>query len=342
MTDPAFQRLLDRASEALPPPVLEYVLQGSGDGLSAQDAPRAWSQMRLRPRVLTDVTRVDLRTELPGPSQALCFGVAPTTLQGHVHPQGEVAMARACHAAGQVMVVSSNAGRPFAEIGETGVDWWLQAYLPQRRELALPLLHRAVAAGASAIVLTADTPVVGTKRNAAEPVWDLVDPGSQRVNFDAGNDEAVADKARDLSPADIAWLAETAGLPVVVKGVLRGDDAATALEAGAAAVWVSNHGGRQLDRAISTAAALPEVRAGVGDDATVLVDGGIRSGLDVLTALACGADAVFAGRPPLLALVDGEAGVRAWQQRWTTELTEAMRLAGVNSPSEVRRADLIG
>jgi 4-hydroxymandelate oxidase len=237
------------------------------------------------------------------------------------------------------MVVSSNAGTTFADIGATGVRWWLQAYLPADRSLAAGLLERAVAAGAEAVVLTADTPVVGTKYAAGDQVvWDLVDPAWLRVNFDAGYDDraAGAAKATDLTAADLQQVREVTGLPVVVKGVLRADDARTCVEAGAAAVWVSTHGGRQLDRALPTADALPAVAAAVGDRAQVYVDGGIRSGLDVLAGLALGADAVFLGRLPLLALVDGASGVGRLHAVLREEVVEAMRLAGCPTVADTR------
>jgi 4-hydroxymandelate oxidase len=194
------------------------------------------------------------------------------------------------------------------------------------------LLDRAVAAGASAIVLTADTPVVGTKYAAGRTVWEAVDPESLRVNFDRGHDpRGAARKARDLSAADLAWLAARTGLPVVVKGVLHHGDVDPCLQAGAAAVWVSNHGGRQLDRAISTASALPAVADAVRGRVQVYVDGGVRSGLDVLAALALGADAVFLGRLPLYALVEGENGVSRMHAELAEQLAEALRLAGIDT-----------
>jgi 4-hydroxymandelate oxidase len=233
------------------------------------------------------------------------------------------------------MAVSSNAGTPFADIGATGVRWWLQIYLPQDRLLAAPLLDRAVEAGATAVVLTVDTPVVGTKYVADRPVWDVIDPETLRVNFDPGYAESPgAGKARDLGPADLAWLVERTGLPVVVKGVLHPDDARQCVEAGAAAVWVSNHGGRQLDRAMTTAAALPAVVAAVRGDAQVYVDGGLRSGLDVLAALSLGADAAFLGRVPLYALADGAEGVSRMHAELAVQLADGLRLAGCRTPAE--------
>lgn len=330
--------LEQRARHTVPPHVLEYVLQGAGASITVAEAAAAWREVRLAPRVLRDVTRTDLTTRLLGHDYQAPWGVAPTTLQRSVHRDGELAMARACADAGSLLVVSSNAGTRFEEIGATGVGWWLQAYLPRDRGLALPLLARAVSAGARAIVLTVDTPVVGSKvSHSGGTVFDAVARRHVRVNFDAGyDDQPGAEKATDLGPADIAWLREQTGLPVVVKGVLRGDDAINCVDAGAAALWVSNHGGRQLDRTVSTASALPAVRDAVGESAEVYVDGGLTSGLDVLTALALGADAAFVGRAALLALAGGEAGVRRWHDEIRTELTEALRLSGSVKPRDAR------
>jgi 4-hydroxymandelate oxidase len=328
--------LEDRARQDLSVPLFHYLAQGAADGITAGEARGAWSAHRLLPHVLRDVTHVDTRTSLLGHEIAAPIAVAPSTLQRAVHPGGELAMARATAAAGSLMVVSSNAGTPFAEIGATGVTWWLQAYLPADRTLAEPLLARAVDAGARAVVLTVDTPVVGTKYDAAaQSVWEVTDPALLRVNFDASYaQEPGAEKASDLGPHDIGWLAETTGLPVVVKGVLRPDDARRCVQAGAAGVWVSNHGGRQLDRAVPTAHALPAVAAAVGRGAEVYVDGGVRSGLDVLTALALGARAAFLGRLPLFALTGGEPDVARMHAELVQELVEALRLAGCRRPED--------
>jgi 4-hydroxymandelate oxidase len=220
------------------------------------------------PHVLRDVKTVDPAVRLLGTDFASPVGVAPTTLQRAVHPDGELAMARACSEAGSPLVVSSNAGTPFADIGATGAAWWLQAYLPADRTLAEPMLAAAVGAGASAVVLTVGTPVVGTKYADGPSVWETIDPGMLRVNFGPlYNDTAPgSEKATDLGPRDIGWLRETTALPVVVKGVVRPDDARRAIQAGAAAVWVSNNGGRQLDRTVSTAVALPSVVSAVGGE----------------------------------------------------------------------------
>lgn len=329
--------LEESARRSLPPEVFEYVSQGAREGVTASAATAAWRAVRFRPRVFRGVADVDLRTRLLGEEFAVPWGIAPTTLQRTVHADGELAMARATAEAGGLMVVSSNAGTPFAEIAGTGVRWWLQAYLPADRELAGPMLDRAVAAGAGAVVLTVDTPAVATKYIADQAIWASVDPDTVRVNFDAGHEPQAADKARNLGPGDLAWLRERTGLPVVVKGVLRDDDARRCVEAGVAAVWVSNHGGRQLDRTVATARALPEVVAGVDGRADVYVDGGARTGLDVLAGLALGAQAVFLGRLPLYALVDGREGVFRMHAELAEQVREALLLAGCGAPREARQ-----
>ncbi len=336
--------LAAQAQRALPRDVYDYVAQGARESVTAGEAAHAWARHRLHPHVLRDVTDVDLGVDLLGWTSRLPWGVAPTTLQRAVHPDGEVAVARATARAGGVMVVSSNAGTAFEDIAATGVHWWLQAYLPSDRTAAVPLLRRAVAAGASAVVLTVDTPVVALKYAVQRAEVERAHPGLVGVNHSdpasTGTSTSVPDqgleKALDLGPHDLDWLAATTGLPTVVKGVLRPDDAVRCVQAGARAVWVSNHGGRQLDRAASTASVLPSVVRAVDGRAQVLVDGGIRSGLDVLTALALGADGVFLGRPVLYALVDGESGVSRLHGELERQSREALRLAGCSSVRETR------
>jgi 4-hydroxymandelate oxidase len=301
--------LEQHATRQLPPPVSEYFNQGASAGLATSEAPVAWDRVRFRPRILRDVSAVRTATRVLGQELATPILIAPTTLQRAAHPDGEVATARGAAAAGSLMVVSSNSGSDFGDIAATGVQWWLQAYVLRDRGLTTAMLQRGREAGASAIVLTVDTPVVGRKRYAGQPVWDVVPEHLLRANFDVGGlPEAALDKADDLTPDAIGWLHEVTGLPVIVKGVLRDDDARTLVAAGAAAVYVSNHGGRQLDQAIATAGALPEIAAAVaGTGAEVYVDGGLRRAEHVLAALALGARAIFLGRPVLWALAAGGA-----------------------------------
>jgi 4-hydroxymandelate oxidase len=330
-------RWLDRveslAAERLPGPVFRYLAEGARDEVTLREAVAAWTAVRFVPRVLRDVRRVDTATTLLGTRFAMPVGIAPMTLQRAADPDGELAMARAAAEAGIPLVVSSNAGSTFAEIAATGVAWWLQVYVAADRGVTEPLLDAAVATGAGAMVLTADTPVVGTHYPGAGPwVWDVADPawiGVNAVEPPRTLRPEDRDKAQDLGPDDVAWLAERTGVPVVVKGVLRPDDARRCVDAGAAAVWVSNHGGRQLDQTVATARCVAGVRDAVGTDAQVFVDGGVRSGLHVLAALALGADAAFVGRPMFHALAAGGAdGVRRGLRELEEELVESLRLAG--------------
>ncbi|ADD41206.1 alpha-hydroxy acid oxidase [Stackebrandtia nassauensis] len=326
--------LPDRARELLPPPVTEYFGQGAAAGMSTAEAAAAWDALRLRPRVLRDVSTVSTATTVLGQPVDTPVLVAPTTLQRLAHDEGESATARGAASAGSLLEVSTNAGTRFEVLGRQGAPWWVQAYIVRDRGFSVEVLKRAKAAGAGAVVLTVDTPEVGHKLQAGDSVWDLVTGDQLQANLDTdGLPDGALDKARDLTFADIGWLRETVGLPVVVKGVLRGDDARECVAAGAAAVQVSNHGGRQLDGAVSTARALPEiVRALDGTGAEVYVDGGLRRGSHILAALALGATAVFVGRPVLWALtVDGADGVRRLLADLTGELRHAMTLAGAAS-----------
>jgi 4-hydroxymandelate oxidase len=321
------------AREALPAAVFRYVAEGAREEISLREASPAWDAVRLAPRVLRDVRTVHTGAALLGTDFAVPLGVAPMTLQRAADPAGEVTMAAAAQHAGVPMVLSSNAGSTFADVAATGAHWWLQVYVAADRRDTVPMLEAAAAAGAEAVVLTADTPVLGTRYPVAgrPGVWEVADPGwiGANASVPTGLDPEAREKAMDLSPDDIGWLAQTTGLPVVVKGVLRPDDARRCVAAGAKAVWISNHGGRQLDQVVATATCVEAVRDAVGDSAEVYVDGGIRSGLHVLIALALGADAVFVGRPLFHALAaDGRAGVDRALEEYAVELVECMRLAG--------------
>ena len=324
------------AAEKLPEPVHRYFRQGSSGGISVGEAAAAWSAYRFRPRVLNDVSTVEVGTTVLGTPIDVPVMVAPSTMHRMADPDGEVAMARGVGAANSLIGLSSNAGTTFADLGATGVPWWLQIYVVRNREITERMLDAAVESGARAVVLTVDTPVVGRKEDSGETVWDLVQPGQMLANLPDGDwsDDDLA-KADDLSPDVIGRLAEHTGLPVVVKGVLRGDDAKRCADAGAAGVIVSNHGGRQLDGSIPTAQALPEVaEALAGTSTEVYVDGGIRRGEHILTALALGARAVFVGRPALWALtVGGSAGVTRLLTDLGDELDHCLRLIGCPSPS---------
>ncbi len=310
-----------RAALALPDDVVAYIEGGAGEEVSLGEAEVAWGGVRLRPRVLRDVSHVDTSVTLLGTRLATPVLVGPTALHGLVHPGAERETAQGARAAGSLLVVSSRATLPPEDIGAG--PWWLQVYVLRDRGVTREAVQRAVAAGARSLVLTGDTPYVGPKRRS-EPV-------AQPPGFE--QDPSVGLDA-------IGWLAELSGLPVLVKGVLRADDARDCVAAGASGVVVSNHGGRQLDRALPTAVALPAVADAV--DVPVLVDGGLRSGLDVLCALALGADAVLLGRPIMWALAaGGAAGVEACLREVTADLSRALALAGAADLGSVAR-DLAG
>ena len=308
-----------RAAAALPAEVLDYGEGGSYDEVTLGEAERAWQGVRLRPHVLRDVSHVDTSLELLGTPLRTPVAAGPSAHHGLLHGTAERGTAAGAAAAGALTVLSSRASVPPEQVGAD--PWWLQVYVLRDRGLTRDAVQRAADAGCRALVLTGDTPYVAVKRRG---------PGPDRV---------AQEPARQQDPSlgldAIGWLADASGLPVLVKGVLRADDAVACVAAGAAGLVVSNHGGRQLDRAVPTAQALPEVAAAV--DVPVLVDGGLRSGLDVLCALALGATAVLLGRPVMWALAaDGAAGVEACLRAVTGDLARAMALAGAASLEEVR------
>ncbi len=308
-----------RAAELLPPDVLAWVETGSGDEHTLDEAERAWHDVRLRPRVLRDVSRVDTGLTLLGTRLSTPVGVAPSALHGLLHDSAERGTAEGAQRAGALTVVSSRAS---LDPADTGADpWWLQVYVLRDRRRTLERVQAAAAAGAAALVLTGDTPYVAPKSRGTGP---------EQVSGRPYEEQQDPSATLDV----VAELREQTGLPVLVKGVLRADDAVACVSAGAAGLVVSNHGGRQLDRGVSTARALREVADAV--DVPVLVDGGLRSGLDVLCALALGATAVLVGRPVLWALAaDGADGVAACLDAVTDDLRRAMALAGAADLGDV-------
>jgi 4-hydroxymandelate oxidase len=288
--------------------------------------------------VLRDVSRVDLSTTVLGEPVPHPILIAPTARHGLGHADGERATARGAAQAGSLMVVSTRASATLEEIAAAAPDAqrWFQVYVMRDRGWTVELVHQAAAAGATALMLTGDTPYVGSKRQATKETLAVTDdlamanrPSHTPIDRGDWHDPSITFET-------IAWLREQSGLPVIVKGVLRGDDAHRCGEAGASAVVVSNHGGRQLDGAVATARALPEVVDAVGESIEVYVDGGIRRGVDVLRALALGARAVLIGRPVLWGLSTGGAdGVRAVLEQLRDELLEAAALAGAATVAEI-------
>ncbi|UIJ33637.1 alpha-hydroxy acid oxidase [Allobranchiibius sp. GilTou73] len=341
------------ARERLDPDVWHYIARGAGDDQSAREAEPAWNLWRLRPRVLRDVSSVHTSCAVFGDWESP-IGVAPTAYHRLVHPEGEAATARGAAASGAPFVLSSRSTVPLEQVAEQlgARPWWFQVYLMRERGVSDALALRAAAAGATALVLTGDTPYLGYRPIAgrARPVPlddELALIGvRQHLPTDVQDPWSLIDQTPRQTLADIERLADLTGLPVIVKGVLRGDDALACVQAGAAGVWVSSHGGRQLDGAVPTAYALAEVVDAVGDRTTVLADGGVRCGRDALVALALGASAVFVGRPAVWALAAGGAeGVAQLLTGLREELGHLMGLAGATGleqldPSLVTRVPL--
>jgi 4-hydroxymandelate oxidase len=333
--------LRDRARTVLRPEVWEYYEAGSGDEVTLGEAEAAWRDFRLRPRVLRDVSGVDVATSLLGTRLRSPFVVAPMAFHALATPAGECATVHGAGGAGCLTVVSTRASRPLEDVAAAASGpWWFQAYLMRDRGLTEALVRRAAAAGAGAVVLTVDTPHVGRKQRVAGVRIDvpddeyLVNLARHLVPGAVGRESAEQDPS--MTPDVIARLAEASGLPVVVKGVLRGDEALRCVEAGAAGVVVSTHGGRQLDRALPSAHALADVVAAVAGRVPVLVDGGIRSGTDALVALGLGADAVLVGRPVLWALAaGGAAAVTSVLEELAGDLRHVLALAGATSPADL-------
>jgi len=325
-----------QARELLRPEVYDYYAGGSGGEVTLRANAEAWRRVRFLPRVLRDVSAVRTSVHLGPPLNLELrtpIAVAPTAYHRLAHPEGEAATAAGAARAGALFVLSSRCSRRIEDVaaavaGEGG-RWWFQVYMMRERGLTAGLVRRAAAAGAEALVLTGDTPVVG--RRALIPGEGVISDRDFEDNLGRLDDLARA-RIVPASLDDIGWLAEiSGGLPVVVKGVLRPDDAAACLSAGAAGVIVSNHGGRQLDQALPTALALPAVRAAAAGR-PVFVDGGVRSPEHVLAGLALGAPLVFVGRPVLWALAcGGEDGVQAWLEDLTAGLAHVMALAGAPS-----------
>jgi isopentenyl diphosphate isomerase/L-lactate dehydrogenase-like FMN-dependent dehydrogenase len=334
------------AEERLEPGPWAYLTGGSGDEWTLRENRAAFERWTFRPRVLCDVSEVSTATTVLGTEVALPVLVAPVAYQQLYHPDGDCATARAAAATGAAMAVSTFCTRSHEEIAASapGLVQWCQLYVFRDRGVTREHLAEAAGAGCSAVVLTVDTPRLAQRerdlRVGFEVPSDLPLPYARAAVGDAAHNPAEQFSLLDdsVSWRDLEWIAGEAKLPVVLKGVVTREDAETAVEHGAAAVVVSNHGGRQLDGAPATLDALPEVVEAVAGRAEVYLDGGIRRGTDVAKALALGARAVLAGRAPMYGLaVAGEDGVRHVLELLRDELTLALSLLGCTSPEQLTR-----
>lgn len=336
----------------------EYVAGGAGDELTRHDNEAAFDRLRLNPRVLVDVSRLDLRQTLLGQSLDFPILLAPTAYHRLVHPDGEMATVRGANAARAILVASSFANTSIEDMSRAAKDGpatrplWFQLYVNRDRGFTRDLVQRAEAAGCGALCITVDSPTTGLRHRETRSAFALPQ-GIERSNLKALGTGAAGGQNRAhegtiynavLDPAlvwkDIAWLRGLTRLPVLLKGILNPDDAVRAADEGAAVI-VSNHGGRNLDSAPATIEAVPRIADAIRGRVPILMDGGVRRGNDVLKAIASGAAAVLIGRPYLFGLaVDGANGVAAVVNILRRELEVAMALTGRRTLAEIDRSVL--
>ncbi|KAF5948715.1 hypothetical protein HYC85_014672 [Camellia sinensis] len=357
------------AKQKLPKMVFDYYASGAEDQWTLQENRNAFSRILFRPRILIDVSKIDMTTTVLGFKISMPIMIAPTAMQKMAHPEGEYATARAASAAGTIMTLSSWATSSVEEVASTGPGIrFFQLYVYKDRNVVAQLVRRAERAGFKAIALTVDTPRLGRReadiknRFTLPPFLTLknfegLDLGKMDGSDDSGLASYVAGQIdRSLSWKDVKWLQTITTLPILVKGVLTAEDARLSIQAGAAGIIVSNHGARQLDYVPATIMALEEVsepkiymvkstefvvKAAQGR-VPVFLDGGVRRGTDVFKALALGASGIFIGRPVVFSLAaEGEAGIRKVLQMLRDEFELTMALSGCRSLKEITRDHIV-
>ena len=343
------------AEEAMEPRAAAYVFAGAGTGDTMAANREAFRRRRIVPRMLRDVEQRDLSTQVLDTAMPAPVMLAPIGVHTIVHPDGELATARAAKELGLTLVASSAAAHTLEEIADVGGPRWFQLYWPNDPEIAESIVGRAEAVGYEAIVVTVDTFIPGWKPRDLQQAWLPFLEGVGNANYlqdPVFRSQLDKSPEEDLGAAtghylsiyvnpsltwdDLAWLKQRTSLPILIKGVLHPDDAREAQSRGAAGLIVSNHGGRQVDGAIASLDALEPIVDAVGGDMAVLLDSGVRSGSDVFKALALGADAVLVGRPYLWGLaLEGEEGVATVLKMLLAELDLTMALSGYVRPDQL-------
>jgi isopentenyl diphosphate isomerase/L-lactate dehydrogenase-like FMN-dependent dehydrogenase len=325
---------VELAAAKVDPRVWCYFEGGAGDEVTLRANVAAYGRWRFRPRMLVDVSEVSTATTILGTPVSMPLGIAPFAMQRLLDPDGEVATARAAAAANVLLTISTLTMSTHGEIqaGSRGPRWF-QLYVLRDRQRTLDHIAEAREAGYSAVVLTVDLPYVGRRERDLRLGFQNPPPGLELPYAH------LFETSPALTWRDLEWIGDECRLPVVVKGILTREDAVLAVEHGADAVWVSNHGGRQLDGVAAGLDALPEVAEAVAGRCEIYVDGGIRRGGDVLKALALGARAAFAGRALASGLaVAGEEGVKDVLSLLRAEIELGLGLLGCTSPDQVARA----
>jgi 4-hydroxymandelate oxidase len=338
------------AARRLPQPVLDYYAGGALDEVTLRENRAAYERIPLYFRVLAGIRERSLDTTVLGERVSMPILVAPTAFHRMAHDEGEMATARAAAQAGTLMVVSTLSNTNIEDISAASDGpLWFQLYIYKDREATRDLIARVEKTRCSAIMLTVDAPLLGPRERDVRnrftlpeglSVKNLLGAGQGIVGKEAGGSGLASYVTSFLDPAiswkDVEWLQSITKLPLLIKGIVRADDAKRAASMGVQGIVVSNHGGRQLDTSPATIDALPHVVHAAGGRAEVYVDGGVRRGVDVVKALALGARAVFVGRPILWGLaVDGERGVARVLDLLRNELDNAMGLCGVSTVAEV-------
>ncbi|WP_025272653.1 alpha-hydroxy acid oxidase [Haloglycomyces albus] len=327
---------------AMPRPAWDYISGGAGDEVTMRANRDVFEERRFLPRMLREVSTIDSATTVLGAPSSMPFAVAPMAYQKLAHPDGELATARAAREQGVPFHLATMSSIAMETVVETPGEYVFQLYWLRDRDLMAQMLNSAETFGCRAVVLTVDAPVLGQRVRDTRHDFSLPDDVHAANLMDeeeSGNLKESIDLSFDSSLKwdDLAWIRENCSLPLIVKGILHPDDARAAVDHGASAIVVSNHGGRQLDQAVSSLEVLPVIREAVGPDFEIVLDSGIRSGRDVLLALARGADSVLIGRPILWGLAAaGEAGVNRVLELLGTQLTDAMAQAGARTVAEAK------
>lgn len=340
--------LEEEAEKIIPKGAFGYISGGAGSEWTMRRNQEAFNDVQIVPRVLANVENPDTSAEILDINLSMPVVMCPTAAQGLSHRDGEMATARGVARVGSVMSVSTYANTTIEQTAEAsgGAPWWFQLYMSKDDEFNKFLLDKAVGNGARAVILTADATLGGDREDDVRNKFTFPLPMANLEKFGSGKGEGIgaiyAKAKQDLKPSDVEKIAKMAKLPVLVKGIQSPEDAAVAIASGASAVWVSNHGGRQLDGGPGSFDVLADVAGAVAGRVPVIFDSGIRRGQHVFKALASGADVVGIGRPALYGLaLGGEKGVESVFRHLQMELRITMQLAGAQTVAAIKKTPLL-